>query len=113
MDAHGCDADALRDSIRLSALFERLVVDLQLTVIGAPLWHRFPAPGGLTGLALLSESHLTLHTFPELGFAALNVYCCRIRPTPDFGALLRGQLGARDVTVRTLPRGEAAQGIAP
>jgi S-adenosylmethionine decarboxylase len=67
----------------------------------------FPEPGGVTGVALLSESHLAIHTFPELGFAALNVYSCRPRTPPDFGALLSGRLGAKEVRVVEQRRGPA------
>lgn len=74
-------------------------------MVGTPQWHTFPEPGGVTGLALLSESHLAIHTFPEHGYAALNVYSCRRQPRPDFHALLARRLGAADVAVRELPRG--------
>lgn len=98
----------LRDAAALAALFEALIVDLRLKVIGTPQWHTFPGPGGVTGLALLSESHLAIHTFPEHGFAALNLYSCRTRPCPDFTALLQKHLGATRIDVRELPRGGAA-----
>ncbi len=95
----------LRDQVRLAALFEELVVLLSLKVIGQPQWHVFPEPGGITGLCLLSESHLAVHTFPEHGFAALNVYSCREREAPDFAAICRRHLGPCEVEVRRLPRG--------
>ncbi|MFL5321412.1 MAG: adenosylmethionine decarboxylase [Myxococcaceae bacterium] len=106
VDASGCDPEKLRDSRSLAALFEELVVALELKVIGSPQWHSFPGAGGVTGLALLSESHLAIHTFPETGFAALNVYSCRTRTGPDFTDLCRRHLGAARVTVRELARGE-------
>lgn len=91
----------------LRALFEELVVGLQLKVVGTPQWQKFPEPGGVTGLALLSESHLAIHTFPEHGFAALNLYSCRERAQPDFAAIVERFLGAGAVTVRELRRGGA------
>ncbi len=105
IDATGCDPARLRDVAALSALFEALVVGLSLRIVGTPQWHVFPPPGGITGLALLSESHVAIHTFPEHGFAALNVYCCRTRAPADFAALLRQHLGAMACEVRELPRG--------
>ena len=49
-----------------------------------------------------------IHTFPEHGFAALNLYSCRTRPRPDFAALVERHLGARGCEVRELPRGVKA-----
>ncbi len=56
-----------------------------LTPVGE-LFHRFaPAPGqedasppGITGVVLLAESHLAVHTWPELGAATLDVYVCNL-----------------------------------
>jgi len=104
VDASGCDVASLKDVRVLSGLFESLVVALELTVVGTPQWHVFPSPGGVTGLALLSESHLAIHTFPEHGYAALSIYSCRTRAPLDFTALLATHLKAASVTVRTLPR---------
>lgn len=108
VDASGCTPERLKDRAALAGLFEELVVLLELKVVGQPQWHVFPEPGGITGLALLSESHLTIHTFPEHGFAALNLYSCRVRPRPDFEALVARHLGARGCEVRELPRGVKA-----
>ena len=104
VDASGCDADLLRDLNTLAALFETLVVTLNLKVIGQPQWHAFPEPGGVTGLALLSESHLAIHTFPEHRYAALSVYSCRENAAPDFGALMRKHLRAESTTGREITR---------
>lgn len=104
VDASGCRLDALKDTRALAGIFETLVVTLKLKVVGAPQWHTFPGPGGITGLALLSESHLGIHTFPEHGFAALSVYSCRTREAPDFERLMKSALGATHVSVRTIPR---------
>ena len=108
VDASGCDPQALRTPAALAALFEALVVELSLHVVGTPQWHVFPGPGGVTGVAMLSESHLAIHTFPEHRSAALSIYSCRTRPTPPLAALLERHLGAKDVVVREVPRGAKA-----
>jgi S-adenosylmethionine decarboxylase len=104
IDASGCDAGILKDPARLGGLFEELVVTLKLKVVGAPQWHVFPAPGGVTGLALLSESHLAIHTFPEHRYAALSIYSCKPREPLDFLSLLKRHLAASSVTLRAVPR---------
>ncbi len=38
--------------------------------------HRFMSSGGVTGVALLAESHISIHTWPESGFAAIDIFMC-------------------------------------
>lgn len=106
VDAHGCSPDSLRSLAALAALFDRLVRELDLHPAGDPVWRSFPGEGGVTGLLLLTESHLTCHTFPERGFAGFNLYCCRPRPDWPWSERLAEALGATSVRVTIHPRGE-------
>jgi S-adenosylmethionine decarboxylase len=106
IDASGCQPGALRDSEAVRALCERILRELELRVVGEGVWHQFPAPGGLTGLYLLTESHLACHTYPEHGVVTFNLHCCRSRPRWCWEAALRGALGAESVRVREVVRGE-------
>ena len=105
VDAHGCDPASLRSPSALKAVFDRVVRELGLSPAGDPVWRVFPGEGGITGLLLLTESHLACHTFPERGFAAFNLYCCRPRDAWPWPERLREALGATDVQVTTLVRG--------
>ena len=105
IDAYGCEADSLRQLSAIREVCDEIIADLELSVVGAPVWHPFPPPGGVTGLYLLRESHLTCHTYPECGLATFNLYCCRPRPCWPWSARLRVLLGAERVTVRSLIRG--------
>lgn len=105
VDAHACDPRALRSLDVLRGLFERAVAELELNPLGEAVWHVFPGPGGLTGLWLLQESHLACHTFPERGFAAFNLYCCRPRAEWLWAERLTEALRAQRVSVRRLTRG--------
>jgi S-adenosylmethionine decarboxylase len=108
VDAAGCRPEALRDPHALRRLCDDLIAQLGLHVIGDGIWHQFPAPGGVTGLFLLTESHLACHTYPETGVATFNLYCCRSRPDWPWEQRLRERLGAKQVTVRRVWRGVAA-----
>ena len=108
VDATGCSAGALSDLTVLRGLCERIVGDLELQVVGKPQWHAFPGPGGVTGLYLLSESHLACHTYPEFGLATFNLYCCRERVAWDWRRWLQQILGAERIEVRIVPRGGQA-----
>jgi S-adenosylmethionine decarboxylase len=105
VDASGCDPERLRDPAVISGLFDAMIFDLSLTLAVRPIWKVFPGEGGITGMALLEESHLTVHTFPEYGFAAINLYCCAAHPEWDWVNGLATWLGARDVQPRLLRRG--------
>jgi S-adenosylmethionine decarboxylase len=107
VEAFGCDARQLADPDTLAALVDEMVAALALTPVAPAQWHRFPHPGGITGLLLLAESHLALHTFPEHGSLCLNLFCCRPRPQWDFGVGLSRAVGATRVAVRVLDRAYA------
>jgi S-adenosylmethionine decarboxylase len=105
VDAHGCDAESLRSEATLARVFDRAVAELGLHPLGAARFHTFPGAGGVTGLLMLSESHLACHTFPEAGFAAFDLYCCQPREEWPWAERLSEALGASDVSVRRLTRG--------
>jgi S-adenosylmethionine decarboxylase len=104
VEAHSCLPSHLADAARLRALFDHLVLCMDLHPIEAATWHQFPVTGGITGLSLLSESHIACHTFPEYGSLCLNVFCCRSRADADFQGYLKEQFGAAAVQVRRIER---------
>jgi S-adenosylmethionine decarboxylase len=104
VEAHGCDSASLADSARLEKLFQSLIQAMDLHPLGKSNWHQFPGTGGITGVTLLKESHVTCHTFPEFGSLCLNVFCCRPRAATDFDALLKKEFGASIVCVRQFDR---------
>ncbi len=108
VDAAGCRAAALRDVELLRATLKRIMAELNLQPLGESVWHQFPEPGGVTGLIMLTESHLACHTYPEYEAATFNLYCCRSRPAWPWRERLAEMLGAQSVNVRVVERGSAA-----
>ena len=104
VEAFGCDAERLADRATLAGLLDRMVNELGLRPIGAGQWHVFPPPSGVTGMLLLAESHLTVHTFPEHRSLCLNLFCCTPRPAWPFAERLAEAVGAERVSVRHLAR---------
>lgn len=104
IEARGCEPGRLASEASLRALFGHLVTSLELHPVGEATWHQFADTGGITGLALLEESHLACHTFPEFGALCLNVFCCRARPGMNFEAYLTKEFHAEGVTVRRVER---------
>ncbi|MBE3577473.1 MAG: S-adenosylmethionine decarboxylase proenzyme [Limnochordales bacterium] len=89
-EAYGCDPEVLNDR----QLVEELMVEAALDA-GAEVrevaFHKF-APQGVSGVVVISESHLAIHTWPEYGYAAIDVFTCgeRVDPRVACDLILRG-----------------------
>lgn len=105
IDALNCDAESLRDLEKMRGVFERVIEELGLKTVGTQNWHKFEGEGGVTGLVMLTESHLACHTYPEHGIATFNLYCCRTRPEWNWEENLKTMIGAEKVTISKIIRG--------
>jgi S-adenosylmethionine decarboxylase len=80
-DLRDCVGDAalMIEPSALRALCLAAVSDAGLTPVGE-LFHRFHSPDdrqtGITGVVLLAESHLAVHTWPEIGGVTIDAYVC-------------------------------------
>jgi S-adenosylmethionine decarboxylase len=110
IEASGCSDTALQNEDLIREIFDRVIRDLGLKIVGT-VWHKFPGEGGVTGMAALTESHLTCHTYPEYGTATFNLYCCRTRPEWDWYGNLSSMLSAEEVSVTKLDRGTPADDL--
>ncbi len=105
IEAFDCDAPNLRALAVLQDVFARIISDLGLKTLGEPLWHKFGGEGGVTGLVMLTESHLACHTYPEYKTATFNLYCCRSRPEWNWEENLKELLSASEVKITKIERG--------
>jgi S-adenosylmethionine decarboxylase len=69
------DAERLDDLDHIKDVLRRAVVAARATLLHIHL-HHFEPNGGVSGVAVLAESHISIHTWPENGFAALDVFMC-------------------------------------
>ena len=73
-EAYGCDKEILNDVRHV----EKIMVAAALAA-GAEVrevaFHHF-SPQGVSGVVVISESHLAIHTWPEFGYAAIDVFTC-------------------------------------
>ncbi len=105
VEAFDADVNALRDVEILREVFARVIADLSLKTVGEFNWHKFDGAGGVTGLVMLTESHLACHTYPEYRTATFNLYCCRTRPEWNWEKNLKEMLGAKIVNIQKVERG--------
>jgi len=108
VEVRGASPEVLADGARLRLFGDRVVASLGLSVLGEPLWHAFPprdgALGGHTGLWLLAESHLAMHSFPEACSLTIDLHSCRGLAVFDWANAVPAALGACRVHVRVVDR---------
>ncbi|HEX3043782.1 MAG TPA: adenosylmethionine decarboxylase [Bacillota bacterium] len=73
-DFWGCQFEKLDDAKLLMDTLRHAAKSAKMTILGEESY-KF-TPQGFTGLLLLSESHISIHTYPERGYAAIDVYTC-------------------------------------
>ena len=74
LDLYGCPRASLDDIDFVSRALVRSVAESGATLI-KPFFHKF-APQGVSGVAIIAESHFSIHTWPEHGYAAVDVFTC-------------------------------------
>lgn len=73
-------------------------------------FHKF-SPFGISGVVVIAESHLTIHTWPEYGFAAVDIFTCGDTLQPEVAAsYLIGKFKARNPSIVEMKRGIISNG---
>ncbi|MBB3665007.1 MULTISPECIES: adenosylmethionine decarboxylase [Prauserella salsuginis group] len=104
----GVDPRLLDDEPFLRAALARTLTEAGATVCDV-IAHRFQ-PQGVTVLAMLAESHASVHTYPEIGAAFVDVFTCGDRADPAHAVQLLGDaLSSGPVTMSTVRRGHPAR----
>ncbi|MEB3272724.1 MAG: adenosylmethionine decarboxylase [Prochlorothrix sp.] len=74
LELYGCPSSLLDDPAFITQALRDAAVAAEATLLSEVV-HEFD-PQGVTGLALLSESHISIHTWPEMHYAAVDVFTC-------------------------------------
>ena len=108
-------APAQLDAVALESLMERAAAAGGAKLLSCHM-HGFGAGRGVTGVALLAESHITVHTWPERGYAAFDVFMCGGCSAEQAAAVIAETADAR-VRIRAVDRPgappDASAGAAP
>lgn len=100
----GCPAAVLNDPAGLEKCFRRCAEEGGATLISSH-FHHF-SPQGVSGVVVIAESHVTVHTWPEHGYAAVDVFTCgRPEVAEAVMELLITALGAETVHRTSFERG--------
>jgi S-adenosylmethionine decarboxylase proenzyme len=104
VDFYDCDEGLLNNSSFLEETLKRAANEAGATVIQS-VFHTF-SPHGVSGVTVIAESHLCIHTWPEYQYAAVDIFTCS-KEMDNYKALLliKDALKARFYSVVELKRG--------
>ncbi len=104
LELGGCDAALLNDPATLEALLLEAVRKAGGTVV-TRVFHTF-SPHGVSGVVVIAESHVAIHTWPEHGCAAVDIFSCGAKlDHRAAGGRIADGLKAANVECRELARG--------
>jgi S-adenosylmethionine decarboxylase len=104
VELYGCDRTLLDDPSRLEQILTESIRRSGGTII-RPCFHQF-SPHGVTGVVVIAESHVSIHTWPEFGYCALDVFTCGTQvQTDQIFEYVRSELQAQETSVMEVKRG--------
>ena len=103
-ELRACDKAKLDDLPLIRSALLAAAQEVGATVLGES-FHKF-FPQGVTGILAIAESHLCIHTWPEWGYAAVDIFTCGESFQPDkAAALLVQKLGCKSPSIIEMRRG--------
>lgn len=99
-----CDPEILTDleGVRTAMVNAAEVANAEVREV---VFHRF-IPHGVSGVVVISESHLSIHTWPEIGYAAVDIYTCGSHTDPMLALeYLSERFNCKRMTTTTISRG--------
>jgi S-adenosylmethionine decarboxylase len=104
VELHDCDKEVLNDLGFLRGAVLDAAIDCGAVVLGDS-FHHFN-PQGVSGVVIIAESHLSIHTWPEYGYAAVDIFTCGTSVRPEKAAtVLIEKLGSRNPSLTEIQRG--------
>jgi len=104
IELYQCSSDMLDDVDQLEGLMHEAALAAGATVV-QQFFHKF-TPQGVSGTIVIAESHLNIHTWPEYGYAAVDIFTCGESLTPRKAMeLLQEKLGAQKIKFDEIKRG--------
>lgn len=106
LDLWGVEPAPLTDCALIESVLRAAAAAAGAHVLGAHM-HPFGPEQGVTGVLLLAESHMSIHTWPEHGYAAIDVFMCGDARAMAAATLIGERLCAERIDVRECVRGDS------
>jgi len=112
LELFDCDLDAITNLESVKGTLVEAAKRAQATIVDV-VFHEFN-PFGISGVVVIAESHLSIHTWPEYRYAAVDIFSCGETLQPEVGAsYLVEQFGAERTSVVEMQRGMFLRAAAP
>lgn len=104
LELRDCNPEALNDLKFLKECLHQAAKNIGATIVNE-CFHEF-SPHGISGVVVISESHLFIHTWPEHGYAAVDIFTCGDTVDPERAVKpLVEQLGSKNPSFIEMKRG--------
>ncbi len=103
-DLYGCDAQQLADPDWIADCLLAAANAAGATVLNSH-FHHFGAGQGVTGVLLLMESHISIHTWPEHGYAAIDLFMCGQAQVDAALSFLKTKINSSEQSIQLITRG--------
>jgi len=104
LDFYGCDPETLENVELMKEALIRAVKESEMKVVNI-VSYKF-SPQGFTGVALLAESHVSIHTWPEYGYVAVDIFTCGNSSNPwKAASIIKEAVKPRAMTILEMKRG--------
>jgi len=110
VDYYGCCSSTLNDLHKIEEIILKATEVAKMNIVGH-IMHSFDVEG-ISGVVLIAESHLSIHTWPSQGYASVDCYTCGEEGNPfDAHEYINKELGAKDCKIRLINRGMELFGL--
>jgi S-adenosylmethionine decarboxylase proenzyme len=108
VELYGCNTDILNDKEKIEQIMMEAAERAGATIV-QKVFHLFN-PHGISGVVVIAESHLAIHTWPEYGYAAVDVFTCGSKVDPwKAYEYIKKELEAEHVSIMEMYRGEVPE----
>ncbi len=104
VELYECNRDLINDVAQVEKILVEAVERSKATIV-QPVFHQF-SPHGVSGVVVIAESHFSIHTWPEYGYCALDIFTCGDLIDSDASLqFLKERFGAGSLSVVDIKRG--------
>ena len=103
LDCYNCDKSIVNDITEIKSMIYDLCKQINASVVKEN-YHMFE-PYGISAYAIITTSHISIHTWPEFNFVAIDIFSCKNEVANCFEEYVKKKLNTNDIEITYLTRG--------